>query len=448
VILLIDEAQNLSVDTLEQLRMLSNLETTKNKLLQIILVGQPELGELLDSYALRQLGQRINLSCRLLPMTRKETRNYMDHRINVASRRTATLFTRSAQNAIYDYSRGIPRLINIACDRALVAAYSLNRPKVTRSLAKLAIRELSTRARNHPADAPARGKLIVFATIMALAIALIALFQFSPAKVKSLFPTLSPAAVATPKVEAPQPVSVKIEPTVQKPPAPAPPLREETKTLRTYLADQATSATRETALFRVIALWNGNPAAPVPALVREMPGDHDFFRIAAIKEGIEVIRVQEGFPMIETLNLPVILPYLLPNQEKKAYLAMVRITDDHRCVIIAGDSAKEFKVTVEELSTLVTKKAYIAYKERLGYSGIISELSPRTAKINLKLLLKELGFPEIEITPDYDGPVQRAIKKVQAANGLTVDGLAGPMTKIVLYNKKPSFLTPHLRNQD
>jgi general secretion pathway protein A len=447
VILLIDEAQNLSVDTLEQLRMLSNLETTKNKLLQIILVGQPELGELLDSYALRQLGQRINLSCRLLPMTRKETRDYMDHRINVASRRTATLFTRSAQNAIYDYSGGIPRLINIACDRTLVAAYSLNRPKVTKSLAKLAIKELATRARNHPGDAPARGKLI-FATTMGLAIALIALFQFSPAKVSTLFPTLSPAGVATPEVEAPQPVSIKIEPTFQKPPAPAPLLREDTKTLRTYLADQATSATRETALSRVIALWNDQPAAPVPALVREIPGDHDFFRIAAIKEGIEVIRVQEGFPMVETLNLPVILPYLLPNQEEKAYLAMLRITDDNRCVIIAGDSAKEFKVTVEVLSTLVTKEAYIAYKERLGYSGIISKLSPRTAKINLKLLLNELGFPGIEITPDYDGPVQRAIKKVQAANGLTVDGLAGPMTKIVLYNKKPSFLTPHLRNQD
>ncbi len=447
VILLIDEAQNLSVDTLEQLRMLSNLETTKNKLLQIILVGQPELGELLDSYALRQLGQRINLSCRLLPMTRKETRDYMDHRINVASRRTCALFTRSAQNAIYDYSGGIPRLINIACDRALVAAYSLNRPKVTKSLAKLAIKELATRAKSHPGEAPARSKL-VFATIMGLAIALIALFQFSPARITPLFHTLSPAAVAPPGIEAPQPVSVNIEPNLQKPPAPAPPLKEKSRSLRTYLADQATTATREAALSRVIALWNGKPAAPVPDLISQMPVDDDFFRIAAIKEGLEVIRVKEAFPMVETLNLPVILPYLLPNQEEKAYLAMIRITNDHRCVIVAGTGAKEFKVTVRELSALVPKDAYIAYRERLGYSGIISRLSPRTAKINLKLLLGELGFPGIEITPDYDGPVQRAIKKVQAANGLTVDGLAGPITKIVLYNKKPSSSTPHLRNQD
>ncbi|MBI9091790.1 MAG: AAA family ATPase [Desulfobacterium sp.] len=447
VILLIDEAQNLSVDTLEQLRMLSNLETTKNKLLQIILVGQPELGELLDSYELRQLGQRINLSCRLLPMTRKETRDYMDHRINVASRQAVALFTRSAQNAIYNYSKGIPRLVNIACDRALVAAYSLNQPRVTRSLAKLAIKELATRGRSRPGDARAGGKLI-FPGIVVLAIALIALFQFSPARVKPLPPLHAPVAVATPKIEAPHPISVRVEQKVQKPPAPAPPLNETSKTIHTYLAGQADSATRETALSRVIALWNNTPAAPVPSLVNEMPGDHDFFRIAAIPEGLEVIRVQGDFSVLETLNLPVILPYVLPNQETKGYLAMIRITDDHRCVIVAGKSAKAFKVTFEELLPLVTKQAYIVYKERLGYSGIISKRSPRTSKINLKLLLEELGFPGIEITPDYDGPVQRAIKRVQAANGLTVDGLAGPMTKIVLYNRKPSFSTPYLRNQE
>ena len=145
VILLIDEAQNLSVETLEQLRMLSNLETTKNKLIQIILVGQPELETLLGSHALRQLGQRINLSCRLLPMTLNETRAYINHRINVASRREADLFTPGAQRSIYRYSGGIPRLVNIACDRALVVAYSQNRPRITRSTARLAIHELSAR---------------------------------------------------------------------------------------------------------------------------------------------------------------------------------------------------------------------------------------------------------------------------------------------------------------
>jgi general secretion pathway protein A len=96
VILLIDEAQNLTEDVLEQLRLLSNLETTRHKLLQIILVGQPELGEKLDSHELRQLAQRINLRCQLLPLNYKEVRGYIQHRINIASRKPGINFSRAA----------------------------------------------------------------------------------------------------------------------------------------------------------------------------------------------------------------------------------------------------------------------------------------------------------------------------------------------------------------
>jgi general secretion pathway protein A len=145
VVLVIDEAQNLGRDVLEQVRLLSNLETTRSKLLQIILVGQPELSELLDSHELRQLGQRITLSCRLRPLTRKETGQYIRHRLQVASRKTADIFTRSAINKIHRYSGGIPRLINIAGDRALLCAYGFNRHKVSGAIADAAIAELASR---------------------------------------------------------------------------------------------------------------------------------------------------------------------------------------------------------------------------------------------------------------------------------------------------------------
>ena len=127
VVLLIDEAQNLSIDVLEQLRLLSNLETTRDKLLQIILVGQPELGELLDSPELRQLAQRITLSSHLKPFDKKDTRSYIEHRLNVASTKAGVHFTSGAFNAVYTFSRGIPRLINIVCDRALLTAFGLNK---------------------------------------------------------------------------------------------------------------------------------------------------------------------------------------------------------------------------------------------------------------------------------------------------------------------------------
>ena len=155
VVLVIDEAQNLGRDVLEQVRLLSNLETTRSKLLQIILVGQPELSELLDSHELRQLGQRITLSCRLRPLTRKETGQYIRHRLQVASRKIADIFTRSAINKIHRYSGGIPRLINIAGDRALLCAYGFNQHKVSAAIATAAIAELASRGEVHRRDAGA-----------------------------------------------------------------------------------------------------------------------------------------------------------------------------------------------------------------------------------------------------------------------------------------------------
>ncbi|MBW2506702.1 MAG: AAA family ATPase, partial [Deltaproteobacteria bacterium] len=141
-IVLIDEAQNLSLEVLEQLRLLSNLETTQEKLLQIILVGQPELGEMLSSHQLRQLGQRITINSQLTPLTFEETSDYIKHRIALASHRAGPPFDSTSLRAIYEYSRGVPRLINIACDRALLNAFSRNSFKITGAITKEAIDEL------------------------------------------------------------------------------------------------------------------------------------------------------------------------------------------------------------------------------------------------------------------------------------------------------------------
>ena len=145
VILVIDEAQNLSAEVLEQLRLLSNLETTQNKLLQIILVGQPELAEMLESYELRQLAQRINLQYELPPLNFKETREYIEHRIHIASQKPAPIFTQSALREVYRYSVGVPRRINIICDRALLTAFSQDKKRINASIVRQAISELAGR---------------------------------------------------------------------------------------------------------------------------------------------------------------------------------------------------------------------------------------------------------------------------------------------------------------
>src|SRR5690606_20079841 len=115
VLLVIDEAQNLTLDALEELRMLSNLETEKSKLLQVVLVGQPNLREKLSAEALEQLRQRITISYHLQPLDAEETANYINHRLRRASMGTPVEFPREATDAIHARSRGVPRIINVIC---------------------------------------------------------------------------------------------------------------------------------------------------------------------------------------------------------------------------------------------------------------------------------------------------------------------------------------------
>lgn len=139
-VLLIDEAQNLSMEVLEQIRLLTNLETNKTKLLQIILVGQPELKELLKRQDLRQLNQRITARYHLLPLSLNETRAYIHHRLMVCNGRPE-IFKESAIRKIYKLSSGIPRMINILCDRALLGAYSTNTHIITPAIINAAANE-------------------------------------------------------------------------------------------------------------------------------------------------------------------------------------------------------------------------------------------------------------------------------------------------------------------
>ena len=133
-ILIIDEAQNLAPNVLEQIRILSNLETDQQKLLQIILVGQRELREKLESKALRQLNQRISIRYHLAPLSAEETVRYIEHRLTVAGARGGIDFTPGAYQAIYHFSRGVPRLINLIADRALLAGYVAGSSYITKEM--------------------------------------------------------------------------------------------------------------------------------------------------------------------------------------------------------------------------------------------------------------------------------------------------------------------------
>ena len=142
MVLIVDEAQNLSLDVMEQIRILSNIETEKEKLLQIIFVGQLELNEKLKLPTLKQLNQRISIRYEISPLDIDGTKNYIEHRILVAGAASHVTFTRSAVKEVFNYSKGYPRLINLVCDRALLAAYNQHDETIDRPHIGEAIRSL------------------------------------------------------------------------------------------------------------------------------------------------------------------------------------------------------------------------------------------------------------------------------------------------------------------
>jgi general secretion pathway protein A len=165
VLLVIDEAQNLSVAALEELRMLSNLETEKSKLLQIVLVGQPNLRDKLAADQLEQLRQRITVSYHLYPLDAAETANYINHRLRRAALGTPLEFPREVTDVIHGRSRGVPRIINVICDAALVFGYAEERRQVDLPLMREVLTELETTgvlpsdaASRRSAAAPATGQ--------------------------------------------------------------------------------------------------------------------------------------------------------------------------------------------------------------------------------------------------------------------------------------------------
>jgi MSHA biogenesis protein MshM len=151
VVLLIDEAQAIPPESLETLRLLTNLETATTKLLQVVLFGQPELDDRLNQANFRQLKQRISFSFYLPLMTREDLDSYLFHRLATAGYTSGSLFTNKARDMLYRTSKGVPRVVNILCHKALLAAYGRGQPKVTHKIMDLAVKDTDAALKPHKA---------------------------------------------------------------------------------------------------------------------------------------------------------------------------------------------------------------------------------------------------------------------------------------------------------
>ena len=270
VLVLIDEAQNLSLEVLEQLRLLSNLETTQEKLLQIILVGQPELGDMLSSHQLRQLGQRITINCKLDPLTYQETKDYIRHRISLASHRAGPPFDKGSYRAIYEFSKGIPRLINIACNRVLLNAFSRNSFKVTGSITKEAIKEL-TRKKATNSYGWLQGSpgliIIVSAFFIPLAIIMLYLFYEQPSEI----PLANKAIVSSGLTQEQNQEAIPQIKKVTEPPEPVSPLASEPAVLQNEAAMSSPPPEAKEAMAPADAIEQSGQREKTQSLSPELP---------------------------------------------------------------------------------------------------------------------------------------------------------------------------------
>jgi general secretion pathway protein A len=176
-VLMIDEAQNLSHSVLEQIRMLSNLETVREKLIQIILLGQPELRQLLALPSLRQLNERITVRYELKPLVREDVRRYIEHRLVMAGGKPNGIFTAGSYALISGLSRGIPRRINAICDRALLIAYGRDLKTIDRRIVRVAVKDIGPGYLTET-DVRRRTVLILLWVLVAAALVLVAGYAF------------------------------------------------------------------------------------------------------------------------------------------------------------------------------------------------------------------------------------------------------------------------------
>ena len=213
-LLIVDESQNLDPATLEEIRLLSNLETSSSKLIQIVLFGQPELDEMLDSRELRQLRQRITVRWSLSPLNAAETRDYVRHRLKVAAGKECNLFSDKALREIQRRARGIPRLINVLCDRAMLVGYAAGTPMMGPDSIDRAAREiLSVRSRRRPWRSVLR-RAFPAAILLAAAVGALSWFGFagrSPEPVEGEAFVPPAVAVGPPSAAAVEAFSQQIE---------------------------------------------------------------------------------------------------------------------------------------------------------------------------------------------------------------------------------------------
>ena len=402
-VLIIDEAQNLQPAVLEQVRLLTNLETAKDKLLRIMLIGQPELSELLARPELRQLASRITARYHLTPLGQRETVEYIAHRLRVAGGQPE-LFTPGATDEVHRYSKGVPRLINIICDRALLGAYAQGAPRITTEIVRNAAQEAIGQM-PHVFDprAVSRWRWIEIGWALAL-LASIGLLVWS----LNREPLPAPAIVVAPP-----------------PPAPPPPAVDPGADLATL---ERTVQPLGAVMGELIRRWD-------PKVV---VGSGQNVCKALQRQQLSCYRDQGSWADLGQINRPAVLTLDLPTTGKQYFLLTGLDTQRASFDTVLGPVS----VSLAILDSVWTGDYLIVWRRTHGET----QIGPQTRGAPITWVWQRLAMLDAITPPQplptrYDPALAEALAQFQRNRGLEADGVAGTRTLIALSDGLPNTPT-------
>lgn len=446
VVVIIDEAQDLTVPVLEELRLLSNMETETEKLVQIVLIGQPELDKILAKPELRQLRQRITVKWELLPLSLEETRGYIQHRLTVAKGKGKVNFTRPAMDLIYRFSEGVPRMINVLADRALLVAFTLNSKKIDKHIVRQAVKEIG--APRRPVWQTVSFRKILFSSAaiagaLALAFAYYINMDRAPlswdkSDIRQIIKN-NPIDVSDPGNLIPKTGGL---PT----PAQAPPaltvqsgndkdfLRlTQPEKLAAYLSGMTYSESLAESVNWVLQSWGAIP--------KNYSGLNSYMLDSLERKyGLSVFTVNSNIKHLIELNQPAILEINLPNFQGSRYIALTAVNGKTGTL----GSMDRIEMPLAAIEQLWSRKAIILWKNFENLPKKFAKGYRGKEVIWLQNNLRLTGFFQGKQAQSFGPMTVKAVRKFQRRYHIRGSGDFSDESKIMLYSLLNNYSTPKL----
>jgi general secretion pathway protein A len=401
----VDEAQNLAPAVLEQVRLLTNLETSKQKLLQIILIGQPELRELLARNDLRQLAQRITGRYHLEPLTRDETAQYIEHRLRVAGA-LGEVIDNSAKKEVFRLSEGVPRLINVICDRALLGAYSQEARIITRRLIKRAAAEVS----GELSSAPTVQRVAIAAGLMGIAI--IAASTWSMTRESE--PVVETVVHEAPLTTRPD----LIETTEEAIPESSPAIESTQASLSEELALAGELTKTDFAFASLFSLWDLSYTRGAESGCSQ-----------AVAAGLACLYQRGSWNGLRQLNRPAVLS-VIDHSGDAHEIVLTAINGDSAELSIGGVMVTH---PVREITDIWFGQFMLLWRPPGGTAVSLLPGSRGAEVLWLRTSLADIDERyRSEANDEYDSALEAIVRQFQRDYRLDVDGLAGQQTQIIV----------------